>query len=115
MTERRANVIARRNRILDEIAMEREDQDRQHGAQVDLPVVRDGMYYGENEQLCRSRYERRKSDGTLSHADIITEEIAEAFYAHTTEQMREELVQAAACCVKALEALDYQAAQKRGG
>lgn len=98
--------------IMRRIDMERDSQDMQHGAQQDLPVVRDGERYLDPENVMRARYERRKRAGTLAHADIILEELAEAFDAPTVELMREELIQVGACIVKALEALDWQAKRK---
>lgn len=99
--------------LLNEIDDHRDEQDAKHGAQQDLPIVRPGERLLDPESVLRARYERRKRAGTLSHGDIILEELAEAFDAPTPELMREELVQAAACVVKAIEALDWQ--QKRKG
>jgi hypothetical protein len=90
------------------IDIERDRQDAQHGAQQDLPVLREGERLLDPENVMRARYERRKRAGTLSHGDIILEELAEAFDAPDYSSMREELVQAAACIVKAIEALDWQ-------
>ena len=101
-------VAPQRARIMRRIDMERDSQDGQHGAQQDIPVVRDGERYLDPENVMRARYEGRKRAGTLSHADIILEELAEAFDAPTPELMREELIQSAACIVKAIEAIDWQ-------
>jgi len=100
-----------RSGILMEIDNHREEQDRKHGAQQDLPVVRPGERLLDPENVMKARYERRKRAGTLSHGDIILEELAEAFDAPDYASMREELIQSAACIVKAIEALDWQ--QKR--
>lgn len=104
-------VDSRRAKILIDIDTHRDEQDRKHGAQQDLPVTRPGERLLDPEAVLKARYERRKRAGTLSHGDIILEELAEAFDAPDYASMREELVQAAACIVKAIEALDWQ--QKR--
>lgn len=103
---------AARYAIFEAIHLERWRQDNQHGAQQDLPVVRACERYLDPENVMRARYERRKRAGNLSHADIILEEMAEAFDATTVELMREELIQSAACIVKAIEAIDWQAKRK---
>lgn len=102
-----------RHNVLCEINVHRYEQDAKHGAQQDLPIVRPGERYLDPENVMRARYERRKRAGNLAHADTILEELAEAFDAPDYESMREELIQSAACIVKAIEALDWQ--QKRSG
>ena len=95
-------------RILGELAAERVRQDFQHGKQSELPVVREDVSYGLSERAERAAYERYRADGRLSHMTIIMEELAEAIHAPTEADLRMELVQCAACFVKAIEALDYQ-------
>lgn len=104
----------RLEKILGEIAAHRAHQDAKHGPQRDLPVTREDInYLAFSEAYLRERYERRKARGLLSHADIILEELAEAFEAPDQKSMRAELVQVAACIVKAIEALDWQ--RENGG
>lgn len=94
--------------VLSLIAQERLRQDLQHGPQRDLPLTRPGMRYMDPEGVLRATYELRKRDGTLSHADIILEESAEAFDAATIDDQIREAVEAASCWCKAIEALLYQ-------
>jgi hypothetical protein len=97
--------------VLTEVAQERARQDATYGAQRHLPLVWPGRHYLPSEQTLRSRYEWAVADGTVAHGEIILEELGEALHAQTREQQRAELVQTAACVVKAIEALDWQAAQ----
>lgn len=101
-------VNERRAAILDDIDSERERQDIQHGAQLDLPVTLSNHAYIEHEHVLKQRYEEKKARGELAHADIILEELSEALDAEDPVQLRLELVQAAACIVKAIEALEHQ-------
>lgn len=71
------------------------------------------MRYMEPERVARATYERRRAEGTLSHADIIVEESAEAFDAETPGEQLKEAIQAAACWVKALEAMIWQSEQDK--
>lgn len=97
-----------RIRVTFDVWRERLRQDRLHGAQRELPLTREGERYLDPEGVMRSRYEARKRDGRLAAADYILEELAEAFDAATPEEQYKELVEAAACCVKAAEALLWQ-------
>lgn len=93
-------------RVLDLVAQERARQDAKFGDQSDLPFTRPRMSYLENgEQEFKGRYELRKNHDLLSHADIILEETAEAIYAYSPGLQLEEAIQAAACWVKAIEAM----------
>ena len=97
--------------ILMEIAKHRVEQDEKHGAQLGVPVVREDISYGISERAQRAACERASREGKMSHMAIILEELAEVVHAKDAAAMREELVQTAACLVKAIEAVDYQAAR----
>ena len=101
----------RRSAILDDIDTERERQDVLHGAQLDMPVTLPNHAYMEHEHVLKQRYDDKKAKGQLAHADIILEELSESLDAEDPAQLRAELIQTAACIVKAIEALEWQVKQ----
>lgn len=97
------------SRIISDILAERVNQDRKFGVQ-DIPSVPPGfdpLYalvppQGKAKLLC----DQVDRDGRLTSAHIILEEFAEFLDERDPVKRRQELVQLAACCVKALEAID---------
>lgn len=99
------------------IDAERERQDAQHGPQRELPVF-DRLFpvFG-TERTQRAHYNYAKADHRLTHSHIISEESAEAWQAFAEGDLdacRREMVEAAACWIKAIEALDSQRNPLRG-
>jgi hypothetical protein len=99
--------------VLELVADERLSQDLSYGAQRDLPFTWPGRRHADPQGVAKATYERHLHDGTLSHADIINEELAEAYDAETHEERLIEAVQACACLVKAIEAMIFQ--REQGG
>jgi len=100
-----------RARIYSEIEAERERQDRKHGAQLDVPIVLDGdRCLIDHDEFMKRIYGLRDQDGTVSHALITLEEIAEMVHANTVEECEQEAIEVAACAIKLIEAIRWQRA-----
>lgn len=99
------------HRVLGEVAAERVRQFEKFGAQptpmadpADSPAC-----YETIAEYAKEAFESAISDGTISHAKILAEEVAEFYEAAHMEQLqnaRAELVQVAAVAVKAIEQID---------
>lgn len=61
------------------------------------------------ELAFKARERRNVRAGTLTYADVLMEEVAEVMAESNPEKLREELIQAAAVCVKWAEAIDRAA------
>lgn len=92
---------------------ERRRQDGKHGTERDLPDSPTGEEFREacdaSEEAARASCERATEEGRLTYSHILEEETAEVFAAAAcgnTRALRIELIQAAAVCLKWLEAID---------
>ena len=105
--------------LLAEVAKERARADGIHGEQRDLPFVRRNRWnapqvdptidYGISDEVtARRNYETERALGTLTHGDIIVEEVAEAICAAQDGEARAELVQVACVAIGAIRAIDSQ-------
>lgn len=98
--------------VLYEIGIERVRQNHKWGEQnhpdfADMPVVMRPLHYeiptkADAIKVCDGRAE----DGTLTWADILIEEVAEAIETRTPGELREELIQVAAVAIAWVEAID---------
>lgn len=88
-----------------EIDAERDRQDRLHPGTSRIPDGT-GERWAWLEWMARGLAEREVANGGPTHATVLLEEVAEALAATTVADMRKEIVQAAACCVKWLEDID---------
>ena len=102
--------------ITRDMIQERIRQIRKFGAQTATPLVppdtlRATLFVG-TEQQCKDACDTAFDRGHGSWAHIIAEEVAEAVEAGTDAERRIELIQLAACCLGAIEALDTQRAAR---
>lgn len=109
--------------VLVDVGRERERQDARFPGQTlpDSPVR--GVGVGEHEtsvllmdaqareRRAKERVRYHLSRGVLTWADVLDEEVAEAYAATEAEHLREELVQVAAVAVRWIEDLDRKAAR----
>lgn len=96
--------------VVRDVIAERHRQHAVHGEQT-LPWH--AYYFGhgqftEAEELAR----RAQRDGNHGWLDVITEEFCEVTRANTPEERRAELVQLAALCMQAVDALDRSQAKQ---
>lgn len=106
----------RLSRVLDDIRDERARQHERWGQQ-DLPNFGPGPYLVGSEDAVRRVLELRFAKGEGSYADILLEEVAEAYehrdLDHAREEgaaeLRAELVQVGAVVVQWIEAIDRRA------
>ena len=103
---------------LADIVQERWRQDTKFPTQVDL--IDNGLIGGNGDEVCcfhgipteaeaKAAYEDAAEVGLESWADVLIEEVAEAIAAtaeDSTDNLRTELVQVAAVCVKWIQAID---------
>lgn len=102
-----------RARIYSEAEAERLRQELLYGFQLDLPIVLDAdRKLIEHEQFIKRMYDLRSANGTRSHGLIALEEIAELIWELNPNKRRAEAIQAIACLVKLVEAIDWQESQK---
>ena len=110
-----------RLRILRDVSHERERQLRKWGAQP-LPMALPSDRYSTLEEMAKANCDLAMEQDCNTHALVIAEEAAETYAAaqafnvatpkhreSARQRLRTELVQLAACCVKALEQLDLEA------
>jgi hypothetical protein len=98
-----------RARIYSEIEAERARQDSKHGAQLHVPIVIGAdRKLIDHDQYIKRIYGLRDQKGTVSHALITLEEVAEMVHAQTLEECEQEAIEVAACAVKLVEAIRWQ-------
>lgn len=115
--------------VLEEIRRERVRQTEKHGDQAHLPLGGEGdlgsfrsvrqlfLDSADWEELARAARRRTKAasqneggDGSITFEHILTEEVFEAYAETDPAKIRAELVQTAAVCVQAIEAIDKRRA-----
>ena len=108
--------------LLNEIDAERERQIRKWGLQP-LPMALPSDRYSALEEIAKANCDMAMEQGNNSHALVIAEEAAEVYAAAQAfnaserkgpkirDKLRTELIQLAACCVKALEQLEQEVDQ----
>ncbi len=98
-----------RARIYSEIESERARQDSKHGFQLDTPIVIDAdRKLIDHDQYIKRLFGMRQGKGTITHALITLEEVAEMVHATTLEECEQEAIEVAACAVKLVEAIRWQ-------
>jgi hypothetical protein len=98
-----------RARIYSEIEAERARQYSKHGAQLHVPIVIDAdRKLIDHDEFLKRIYGLRDQKGTVSHALITLEEVAEMVHATTLEECEQEAIEVAACAVKLVEAIRWQ-------
>ena len=104
--------------ITRDILLERCRQIQKFGAQAATPLVPEEdpitgyRWYTQrpikSEEACKRACDMAFEAGRGSWAHIMAEELAESIDAKSPAEMRIELIQLAACCFGAIEALDFQ-------
>jgi hypothetical protein len=94
--------------LLEEVATERARQDSIFGIQQ-LPDGTGGGGRKTWETIARNWCDRATSEGILTFADILDEEVSEALAETDPVKLRVELIQAAAVCLKWAQDLDRRA------
>lgn len=92
--------------ILAEIGEERERQDRKHGAEQNIPDGTGSITFQQLRDRAIALTDARTAKGTVTWADVLTEEVFEALAEGDREKLRTELIQSAAVCVKWVEHID---------
>ena len=96
--------------VLYEVRQERERQHAKWGQQdvpiVPVSVLNQVAMHGLMADTWKSLNDQRVQDGDLAWDGIVLEEVYEAFAETDLEKARAELVQPAATCVAAIEAID---------
>lgn len=95
---------------LDEVAMERHRQDEQWGEQ-NHPDGTGGHDYEAQADMARDWCRDKASDGSVTWADILHEEVAEALAESDPDKLRSELIQVAAVATCWAEAIDRREAR----
>ena len=95
-----------RDSVLSEISSERSRQDTLWGDQsgLDYGTLRVGDTA--RMEFLQNAADRLQERGSITFRDILAEEVAEAFCAENSDELRKELVQVAAVCVQWIEAID---------
>lgn len=91
--------------VLDDIATEREAQYEQWGDQP-LPLGFGSRIYRVWADQYRKECDEADERGELTHRHILLEEFSEALAEGDPQKARDELIQLAACAVKAIEQID---------
>lgn len=101
-------------RIIGEVLIERDRQDRKHGEpRIDRPDLHVGRIATAalfDEQACKDATDEAARKGEEAWSDVLTEEVAEAYNAPEREALREELIQIAAVAIAWVEHLDRRSA-----
>lgn len=98
-----------RARIYAEIEAERDRQDRKHGFQLDTAIVLEAdRKLIDHDSFIKRLFGMRQDKGTITHALITLEEVAEMVHATTLEECEQEAMEVAACAVKLVEAIRWQ-------
>lgn len=97
-----------RTAIFADIDSERDRQDRLHPGTTQIPDGT-GARWAWLERMARGFAETEVANGGPTHATVLLEEVAEALAAGTVAEMRKELIESAACCVKWIEDIDRRA------
>lgn len=99
--------------VLDEVAQERLAQMEQWTEQESgppLPLGFGAMHLQRAADMLRQECDEANQRGELTHRHILLEEFYEALAEGDPAKARDELIQVAACCIKAIQDIDRAAA-----
>lgn len=123
-------ILPRSARVLEEVSYERQRQDAKwgeqnhpngtgddvalmHGVTLPKPHPRVAVTMGTLAHVARQVTDRAADDGSVTYADILLEEVGEAFAEADPAALRAELIQVAAVAVAWVEKIDRDAGKER--
>lgn len=95
--------------VLIEVRDERRRQDEKHGPIQAIPDGTGGKQAERDRDMAIALTDARAENGTVSWADVLYEEVMEAFAESDKAALRKELIQVGAVAVKWVEQIDREA------